>query len=287
MASQSGNVDLDKQRIRTALVQHIMSLCQVGLSYNVELSVEGLLGITLDKSDIFLINIKEVVSAEQGKSSESVIPGHSASQASEVKRSKRWRKRKHSGDSRSSPDFTHDVPLQDAGSSYDGVKTETPNDSAQLDCASTIDSMNQEWTGNAEDSNGSDNCIVVKEEPGLSTEYGLMRSEYGLAGFADVELAPTMPDMTFCSTSQLSGSKRQRRSSSFVTSHPSVHQAHGSQQAMVHAQHTATPSGLSTGAPHKARRPDAGVHRQEQVRYRKLGSMRHVWFHHSDYTTWW
>lgn len=34
-------------------------MCKSSLSYDLELNVEGLLGITLDKKDIFLVNINE------------------------------------------------------------------------------------------------------------------------------------------------------------------------------------------------------------------------------------
>ena len=55
----------DQQRITEILTQTIVSLCNSGLQFNAELTVEGLLGITLDKADVFLVNIKEVVSRFQ------------------------------------------------------------------------------------------------------------------------------------------------------------------------------------------------------------------------------
>ena len=62
----------DKQRIQEILTQTIVSLCNSGLSFETELSVEGLLGITLDKADVFLVNINEVVSLAQSAQETSI-----------------------------------------------------------------------------------------------------------------------------------------------------------------------------------------------------------------------
>ena len=54
----------DQARITALLTEAITVLCKNGLAYQAEFSIEGLLGITLDKQDIFLINIKETVQRE-------------------------------------------------------------------------------------------------------------------------------------------------------------------------------------------------------------------------------
>ena len=41
------------------LRESITLLCKTALSYDSELNIEGLLGITLDKSDVFLVNINQ------------------------------------------------------------------------------------------------------------------------------------------------------------------------------------------------------------------------------------
>lgn len=51
----------DRQRVRDLLRETVTMLCKRGLSYNAQLSVEGLLGITLDDDEVFLVNIKETV----------------------------------------------------------------------------------------------------------------------------------------------------------------------------------------------------------------------------------
>ena len=48
--------------MKALLTEAIMMLCKSGLSYDCEFSIEALIGVTLDKNEIFLVNIKETVS---------------------------------------------------------------------------------------------------------------------------------------------------------------------------------------------------------------------------------
>ncbi len=50
-----------RERVRSGLAEAITNLCKDGLNFSSEMCVEGLLGITLDNKDVFLVNIKEVV----------------------------------------------------------------------------------------------------------------------------------------------------------------------------------------------------------------------------------
>ncbi len=50
-----------KERVQNAIVEAVTKLCRNGLQYSSELSVEGLIGITLDNKEVLLVNIKEVV----------------------------------------------------------------------------------------------------------------------------------------------------------------------------------------------------------------------------------
>lgn len=52
----------DQQRVRSLLAEAITILCKNCLAYKSEFCVEGLLGITLDNEEVFLVNIKENVS---------------------------------------------------------------------------------------------------------------------------------------------------------------------------------------------------------------------------------
>ena len=51
----------EQLRVKALLTEAITVLCKNGLRYRREFSVEGLLGITLDNEDVFLININETV----------------------------------------------------------------------------------------------------------------------------------------------------------------------------------------------------------------------------------
>ena len=51
----------EQERVRTLIADTVSLLCKNGLNYTKEFSIEGLLGITLDSDEVFLVNIKEVV----------------------------------------------------------------------------------------------------------------------------------------------------------------------------------------------------------------------------------
>ena len=63
-------VSEEHERLVRMLKESISLMCKSSLSYEVELNIEGLLGITLDKKDIFLVNINE--SFHTGKKVETV-----------------------------------------------------------------------------------------------------------------------------------------------------------------------------------------------------------------------
>lgn len=49
------------------LSEAITMLCRNGLEFSEEFTVEGLLGITLDSKEVFLVNIKEHVLSDQNE----------------------------------------------------------------------------------------------------------------------------------------------------------------------------------------------------------------------------
>lgn len=55
----------DQQQVKALLTETIMLLCKNGLHFRSEFCVEGLIGITLDREEVFLINIKETVRCDQ------------------------------------------------------------------------------------------------------------------------------------------------------------------------------------------------------------------------------
>ena len=52
----------DRDRMKVLLVEAIATLCRNGLQFKEELNVEGLIGITVDKSDVFLVSVRETFS---------------------------------------------------------------------------------------------------------------------------------------------------------------------------------------------------------------------------------
>ena len=59
----------DHARVKALLTEAIRMLCKSSLPYKSELNIEGLLGITLDNNDIFLVNIHENVYLDNHHSS--------------------------------------------------------------------------------------------------------------------------------------------------------------------------------------------------------------------------
>lgn len=51
----------DQQQVKALLTETITLLCKNGLHFKSEFCVEGLIGVTLDQDEVFLINIKETV----------------------------------------------------------------------------------------------------------------------------------------------------------------------------------------------------------------------------------
>jgi len=52
-----------EQHLHASLRDAILLLCQTGLKFNTELSVDGLLAVTVDKKHVFLMNIKDTLQA--------------------------------------------------------------------------------------------------------------------------------------------------------------------------------------------------------------------------------
>ena len=54
----------DQARLKALLTEAVRVILKNGLRFNQEISIQGLLGITLDNNDIFLVNINEIVEHE-------------------------------------------------------------------------------------------------------------------------------------------------------------------------------------------------------------------------------
>jgi len=49
----------EQDRVRNLLTDTVTLLCKNGLTYNKEMKVQGLLGITLDEDEVFVVHIDE------------------------------------------------------------------------------------------------------------------------------------------------------------------------------------------------------------------------------------
>lgn len=56
-------IKADQARVRDLVAETVTLLCKNGLDFQSELSIHALIGITLDKSDVFLVSINETVLA--------------------------------------------------------------------------------------------------------------------------------------------------------------------------------------------------------------------------------
>ena len=94
----------EQQRVKQLLTEAIKLLCRNSLQFKEDVTVEGLLGITLDKSDIFLVSINETIqqtfregavfSQAEKRNTEDSLDGHTP---------KKRRRRRGSREGSSSP----------------------------------------------------------------------------------------------------------------------------------------------------------------------------------------
>ena len=93
----------EQERVKKLLTEAVTLLCRNSLQYEEEVTVEGLIGITLDQRDIFLVSIRETVEnafaveARKRKAEEEAA----AAEKPESPKRKRERKRRSSHDSES------------------------------------------------------------------------------------------------------------------------------------------------------------------------------------------
>lgn len=58
----------DQERVSKLLTDTVTLLCKNGLIYKEEIKIQGLLGITLDKNDVFIVHINETINSKDGSS---------------------------------------------------------------------------------------------------------------------------------------------------------------------------------------------------------------------------
>lgn len=80
----------DQLRVKTLLAETITLLCKNGLHFKTKFSIEGLIGITLDDEDIFLVNINETIKAAE--SVQGINEGTNALEQLPVSAKRTWNK---------------------------------------------------------------------------------------------------------------------------------------------------------------------------------------------------
>ena len=94
----------DQQRVKDLLSDTITLLCKNGLQYDSEFCVQALIGITLDRGQVFLVNINETISKVAINKRTQKVAASSSSPS-------KFRKRKASGEA--SPNLTNGTHSED------------------------------------------------------------------------------------------------------------------------------------------------------------------------------
>ena len=158
----------EQDRVRTLLQDTITLLCKNGLTYQSEFDIRALIGITLDKEEVFLVDIKETV--KNAKEDESDEDNHlDSTDAPQRKRQKhsRRRKRSHSDVESATSDSVPGTP----GNSR--VKAEELEDDSNND------------------------AIIIKDEPSYETNnYGNQQQQNAdiLGNLSQAQLYQTTPE---------------------------------------------------------------------------------------------
>ena len=155
----------EQERVRTLLCDTITLLCRNGLSFKTEFNISAVIGITLDKEDVFLVDIRETIKSANGEASDS---GESEKRDSETpsRKSRKRRKRSHSAEDRVNSDS--DAEALNSGNKDDAVQE-------RLEVKSEVMTENDD-----------ENLVFIKNEPGifnpsLSDTYSLSGT-YSLPG---------------------------------------------------------------------------------------------------------
>ncbi len=150
-----------ENQMKIMLADTILALCRNALPFKGQVSVEGLLGITIDYEEIFLVNINETIqkegfvksadekstSAEKRQMSSSEESADDDTQGPKKKRKRRKRRSKDLSDNEQSEEWLENYPNSEQSV---GVKPEADNE-----------------TGSESEN---DDLVFVKEEP-LETPY--------------------------------------------------------------------------------------------------------------------
>ena len=196
--------------MRALLTDTVTLLCKNGLRYNTEFSVEGLIGITVDKDEVFLVSIKEMVKNAMADSSsssssrrvqESLQPS-SPTTASSSARLKKPRKRRMP--SQANSPVRRQVSDQDIAQERDDSTYWDTCDSGTM-----VTSRDNDWAGGPTPAKRATvtkteeeevPVVIIKEESQSDNEadYGAQDSTFGsappgfnLSGLGDPTIGPS------------------------------------------------------------------------------------------------
>ena len=91
-------VKAEQERVRTLLSDTITLLCRNGLTFKSEFNISALIGITLDKDDVFLVDIRETIKNAAAEAEASDAESEALSNASRDRKSHKKRKRRRKQD---------------------------------------------------------------------------------------------------------------------------------------------------------------------------------------------
>lgn len=169
--------------VKTMLSDTILALCRNTLSYKAEVTIEGLLGITIDNEQIFLVNMNETIQKEgaakkRNRDSRSKVQGgsdDSESESSQDDDSNSQRKRKRKRKRRKSKDSGSESSKSDNETATAAAKDESDSRCSETlhneDSTSQHDSQfsNSQFSNIKSESgihyDDEDDIVFVKEEP--------------------------------------------------------------------------------------------------------------------------
>ena len=150
-------VSAEQERVRSLIIDTVSLLCKNGLHYTKEFSIEGLLGITLDKDNVFLVNIKEIIKSETYESSDGAV---SETETQKSDKSKQRKRKKRLRDNSLANDSASDVSDNDAdnadNASFHSSNTEPP--SKRLDVKQEREEV---------EADDDEDLVFIKDEPGV------------------------------------------------------------------------------------------------------------------------
>lgn len=176
---------IDHDRVRNLLVEAITVLCKTGLNYDSQLSVEGLIGITVDTDNVFLVSIRENFSKVEPSLREENSKDDGSSSENEVQNFSRKHSHEHRPTSPSERSGYHSRKHKrrhtSASSSVVNSSDEPPDKQRltvvkqEVDDADAYHSQrhNDDINNDFDDDDDDDDIIIIKTE---NTDYDKVES---------------------------------------------------------------------------------------------------------------